>query len=154
MLARPRHDGPRWSGPSERQAFARARSADEVRELCERMCRVLVLGVLPALLERDCDTFGEALHEYNRFAGRMFAADQGGDYASPETEQLVRATRALGAAGTGQSSWGPTVFAVCANPEAADKVSGGLREQFPDLDMTITTANNTGAEVRATDEHG
>jgi beta-RFAP synthase len=147
VLARPRTIASPWAGRRERQAFSRPRPIDLVRPLTERMCRVLVLGLLPGLIEEDWEAFGESVHEYNRLAGRMFAEDQGGDYATPEVEQVVTEVRRLGVPGAGQSSWGPTVFAVCPDPERAARLEAELAGRFTDLDVMTTTANTTGATV-------
>ncbi len=147
VLARPRGATSIWAGPTERQAFARSRPADVLRPLTDRMCRVLVLGLLPALQEEDCEAFGEAIHEYNRLAGRMFAEDQGGDYCSPDVERLVAEVRRLGVHGAGQTSWGPTVFAVCPDADRAARLRAELLGRFADLEVKTTAANNTGAVV-------
>jgi beta-RFAP synthase len=147
VLTRPvGHDGA-WSGNRERAAFARARPPQVTVPLTDRMARLLVLGVLPALVERDCDSFGEALHEYNRLAGRMFAEDQGGDYGSPEVEAAVNAVRDLGVAGAGQSSWGPTVFAVVEDWERAVWLERELKDRHPQFETTISTGNDGGAAL-------
>lgn len=148
LLARPADPGPGWSGNRERAAFARPRPPQVTVPLTDRMARLLLLGVLPALLERDCDTFGEALHEYNRLAGRMFAEDQGGDYASSEVKAIVEAARGLGVSGAGQSSWGPTTFAVCEDGSRAAWLEGELTKQFADV-VTNTTTGNSGGASRA-----
>jgi beta-RFAP synthase len=147
VLALPRTTTSPWNGPRERQAFSRPRPTEFVRPLTERMCRVLVLGLLPGLLAADWETFGESVHEYNRLAGRMFAVDQGGDYATPEVGRVVAEVRRLGVPGAGQSSWGPTVFAVCPDPERAARLEAELVDRFPDLVVTTTAANSQGATV-------
>jgi beta-RFAP synthase len=96
-----------WSGDRERQAFAAARAAPT-----EALCRIALLGMLPAAIAGDLDGFGDALHEFNRRAGEPFAAAQRGPYASPEAADLIAAVREYGVRGVGQSSWGPAVFAV------------------------------------------
>jgi beta-RFAP synthase len=147
VLARPRSTQSTWSGPAEQHAFNRTRQANAILPLTERMARVLLVGILPAVLEHDCGTFGKAVQEYNQQAGRMFTNDQGGVYSSPLVQRLVESARQLGATGAGQSSWGPTIFAFCANDEMAQGVSNGLRRDYDELDITITSGNNTGAVV-------
>lgn len=145
VLARPADPGVGWSGNRERAAFARSRPPQVTVPLTDRMARLLLLGILPALLEQDCYTFGEALHEYNRLAGRMFAEDQGGDYASAEVEAIIEAARGLGVSGAGQTSWGPTVFAVCEDAERASWLERELKKRFAEVETSITTANNGAA---------
>ena len=75
--------------------------------------------MLPAIERADCSAFGDALYEFGRLAGECFAAAQGGPFANAFNERLVEAIRGYGVAGVGQSSWGPTVFAVVANETEA-----------------------------------
>jgi beta-ribofuranosylaminobenzene 5'-phosphate synthase len=105
---------PKWHGDRERDAFAKiAGPADDA------LCRLVLLGMLPALAERDIKAFGEALHEYNRRAGEPFRTAQGGVYAAPAVEEIINWLRLHDTAGAGQTSWGPTVFAVAESAERA-----------------------------------
>ena len=144
VLARFQETTSTWSGTRERQAFAQIQPSTT---LTDTMCRILVLGMLPALLERDCVTFGQALTEYNRYAGRMYREEQGGDYASPEVEALIDSALSLGASGAGQSSWGPTVFAICDSVDHAEHLRDGLLKKWDNLDCTITHGVNQGARI-------
>ena len=78
--------------------------------------RITEEEMLPAVERADCDAFGDAVYRFGRLAGECFAAVQGGPFASAEIARLVDAIRDHGVPGVGQSSWGPTVFAVCAFP--------------------------------------
>lgn len=121
LLLRPR-TGERWHGDRERRAFARSRDPDLNLRTTERLCRLALLGVLPALHEVDLPAFGEALHEFNRTAGVAFVADQGGPYCCATVAALIGWLRSEGVAGVGQSSWGPTVFAAMEDAEAAARM--------------------------------
>jgi hypothetical protein len=94
--------------------------------LTGRLCRLVLMVLLPALAERDAPAFGEALTEVQRLVGESFAPAQGGTYASPEGERLAREMGRLGALGVGQSSWGPAVFGFFDAPEAAERVRAAL----------------------------
>ena len=96
-------------GESEREAFRELLGRPA---LTDALCRLVLLGMLPALIERDLDTFGEALYDFNARAGEVFAPVQGGTYAGRRVEEIVTLVRRLGVRGVGQSSWGPAVFAV------------------------------------------
>jgi beta-RFAP synthase len=102
----------RWHGSREQQAFAAARQITRPPGLTDTLCRIALLGMLPAAVAGDLDAYGDAVHEFNRRAGEPFAAAQGGPYASPEVGDLIAAVRRLNVRGVGQSSWGPAVFAV------------------------------------------
>jgi predicted sugar kinase len=74
--------------------------------------------MLPALGGEDLEGFGEAMYEFNARVGDAFAPAQGGRYAGPAVAALVARLRGLGVTGVGQSSWGPTVFAVVRRADA------------------------------------
>lgn len=116
----------RWHGARERVAFAAATAphAEALRALAETV-------IVPAAARGDLDTFGGAVHEFNRRAGEPFAAVQGGPYATPEAEELIDALRACGAKGAGQSSWGPTVFALVADEDSALGLVLRFRSRVP-----------------------
>ena len=97
----------------------------------------------------DCRAFGEAVFRFGTLAGECFASAQGGVFASPQIAGLVAAIRGFAIAGAGQSSWGPTVFAVAADEAEAQRLSGWL--QIQDLgcecEITIAKPNNSGATI-------
>ena len=109
--------GSAWHGGAEREAFARLYPAPAETEA---LCRLILTGLLPALASADLDAFGEAVYELNARAGDAFAPAQGGRYAGPAVAALVARLRSLGVKGVGQSSWGPTVFAVVQAAGAED----------------------------------
>jgi beta-ribofuranosylaminobenzene 5'-phosphate synthase len=127
-----------WHGDRERLAFARPRDPDANLRTTERLCRLALLGVLPALAERDLPMFGEALHEYNRLAGEVFADDQGGPYAGAAVTELITWLRAKGIRGVGQSSWGPTVFAMVESADAAEALLREVNAAHPNLESAIS----------------
>jgi beta-ribofuranosylaminobenzene 5'-phosphate synthase len=99
-------------GAREIEAFAKLAPTDHDAARTDALSRLALLGMLPALVERDLLNFGEAVHEFNRKAGEWFAAWQGGVYSHPRVADLIAALRREGLRGVGQSSWGPAVFAI------------------------------------------
>lgn len=85
-------------------------------ELTDRLCRLVLLGLLPAVVERDLARFGEALTELQHHVGRWFAPAQGGPYSLPALEEIVAWLRAEGLHGAGQSSWGPALYGFSQAP--------------------------------------
>src|SRR5262245_50508535 len=65
-------------GAEESQAFAQLNQNPAVTDA---LCRLVLLGMLPALHEHDLAAFGEAVFEFNRRVGEMFRPWQGGGYA-------------------------------------------------------------------------
>jgi beta-RFAP synthase len=131
-----------WHGVREQQAFERLAPVST-----ERLCRLVLLGLLPALAEKDIDAFGEALHDLNVVAGEAFAAAQGGSFAGPQVAEVIRTVRGLGVRGTGQSSWGPTVFAIVGDAERASFVARetARRAGLAEGEILIASPFNRGA---------
>ncbi|NBO91679.1 MAG: beta-RFAP synthase [Planctomycetia bacterium] len=115
--------------------------------LTDKLCRLTLLGMLPALVEGNLADFAAALGEFNARSGELFAPIQGGAYCVGVVSELIARMRSLGVEGVGQSSWGPAAFAVV----EADKAEW-LRERIaaylgPTGRTWLTTARNVGAEV-------
>jgi beta-ribofuranosylaminobenzene 5'-phosphate synthase len=117
------------SGDAEAAAFAGLPPPPE-RDV-ERVAHLVLMGMLPALADSDVTSFGTALTAIQTITGRWFAPAQGGTFASGLSEALVRRMAEWGAAGVGQSSWGPAVYGIVDGEdqglELADRVRGVLR---------------------------
>jgi beta-ribofuranosylaminobenzene 5'-phosphate synthase len=129
-----------WHSGMERTAFAALGRHGPLAAQTDAICRVVLTGLLPALVSADLEAFGEALYELNARAGDMFAPVQGGRYGSPEVAACVARLRAAGVRGVGQSSWGPTVFAVVRQDEV-DSITRALS----DLRATQAQVSNGAA---------
>jgi len=101
-------------GPEEIQAFAQL--APMPRSLTDRLCHLVLLGLLPAVVEHDLISFGGAVSELQEHVGNHFSPAQGGPYARPAVESVVRYLEGEGLRGVGQSSWGPTLYAFSDEP--------------------------------------
>jgi beta-ribofuranosylaminobenzene 5'-phosphate synthase len=113
------------SGAAETEAFAQLPPAPE-REV-EHVAHLVLMALLPALADADLARFGPALSEIQSITGRWFAPAQGGTFTPGPTEELVRRMNEWGAAGVGQSSWGPTVYGIVGSEEAAVELAGRVR---------------------------
>jgi beta-RFAP synthase len=122
-----------WQGGRERQAFARLAEAGPSPAETEALCRIVLTGMLPALAVADPEGFGEAVYEFNARVGDAFAPVQGGRYGSPAAAALVTRLRGLGVKGVGQSSWGPTVFAVVGSSGRAGELHRATARDGPAL---------------------
>jgi beta-ribofuranosylaminobenzene 5'-phosphate synthase len=134
-------DRPDWHGEREVAAFAAlaAAAADDV------LCRLILVGMLPALAERDLPAFAEALAEYNARAGEPFRAAQGGPYL-PVARELIDWLRGRGVRAAGQSSWGPTAFAVVGDADRAAALTTAARRRWSEtVEIVVTAAGNRGA---------
>ena len=135
------------SADREVQAFAKMISIP--REVTAEMCRLTLLGLLPALIERDLSTFSAALYDMQQRVGMCFAAAQGGIYADPLLERIVKFIRAQGVEGVGQSSWGPTLYAVTESERSAQELATRVRDEFElaQREVLVTAADNAGCKV-------
>jgi beta-ribofuranosylaminobenzene 5'-phosphate synthase len=135
-------------GEAETKAFATLPPMPE--ELAAKLCRLVLMQLVPGLAEADMQAFGDALTEIQRIVGGHFAAAQGGSpWASPAVGRIVEALRRNGAYGIGQSSWGPTGFAFAPTQEIADRLydsSIGLA-RAEGLEIVIAEGRNRGASV-------
>ena len=69
--------GPRGRhGAEEIQAFSALPALPD--RITERLCRLVLLGILPAVVEKDLASFGASLSELQEHVGRAFAPMQGG----------------------------------------------------------------------------
>jgi beta-ribofuranosylaminobenzene 5'-phosphate synthase len=115
-----------WHGPREREAFASASAGDS-----EGLRRLAATSILHAAEAGDLNSFGAAIHEFNRRAGEPFVAAQGGVYSSPSIAEVIAEVKTLGIPGVGQSSWGPTVFAIVSDSDAALSLVSGFKSRMP-----------------------
>jgi beta-ribofuranosylaminobenzene 5'-phosphate synthase len=107
---------PGLSGEAEAAAFEQLPPPPEAE--VERVSHLVLMQLLPALVEGDLGSFGEALSAVQRITGAWFAPQQGGVFAPGDGETLIRRMAAWGAAGVGQSSWGPAVYGLVEGADA------------------------------------
>lgn len=153
VLARPR-DLRGLSGEAERRAFAALPPAPNER--IEWLRREALERMFPAAAEGRFEDFGESLFQFGLAVGRSFAAAQGGPFAGPRLAALVEWIRAQGIRGVGQTSWGPTVFAVTPDePSAGDLVRLLLAHPLGrSLELAVAPPNNRGAQIHIATEEG
>jgi beta-ribofuranosylaminobenzene 5'-phosphate synthase len=117
----------------------------------ERLARLVLMKLLPALAEARLEQFGSALTDLQRTIGDHFAPAQGGRYASQRVERALLRLADCGAAACGQSSWGPTGFAIFAGQAAAEAAVQQLRGARDGLDpesIQIARGCNHGAQLQ------
>jgi beta-ribofuranosylaminobenzene 5'-phosphate synthase len=135
---------PGLSGRAEQDAFSRLRPDTHRAAL---IAQLVLTSLLPGVAEGDLTEFGTALTRVQRLIGESFASVQGGVF-HPRAGPLVDALLRLGAAGAGQSSWGPAVYGVVGGEQAGRELvrrmeaelAGGARVELVRFD-------NGGARV-------
>ena len=136
------------SGPAEHAAFAALPRFSDA--LAGELCRRLVLQLLPGVVEGDFAAVSDALGEIQQRLGDYFSAAQNGRYSSPAVGAAMERLRAAGLAGVGQSSWGPTGFALVDGDERAESLAAELTAADggrSGLEFRVVAARNRGAEI-------
>jgi beta-ribofuranosylaminobenzene 5'-phosphate synthase len=134
---------PGLSGGAEEEAFGRLVPAPE---RSAAIAQLVVTALLPALVERELDEFGAALTRIQELVGDSFAAAQGGRF-HPRAAPLVDALLRFGAAGAGQSSWGPTVYGVVGSEAAGRDLAGRIEAELGEGSVDVVAFDNHGARV-------
>jgi len=139
---------PGISGEAESRAFGQLPSMPA--ELTDRLCRLLLLDVLPALSAGRVEAFSRALAEYGRTVGRYFAPAQGDVFASPAVARLDADLVAAGHAGLVQTSWGPAAVAFAASDADARTLAAEVVARGRPLGVTATVVAplRSGAAIR------
>lgn len=134
-------------GDEEIEAFRRLPPFTAAR--AEKLCRATLMQMLPALAEADLDAFGAAVTLVQNECGDHFAPAQGGRFASPRIAAALEWLEAQGVPCRGQSSWGPTGFAVVSDRTSGEQVAAGLRQRFAGqgVRVELTQGRNTGAGI-------
>lgn len=136
------------NGNKEKDAFAKLPRAPS--GLVEKISRELLVRMLPALVEKDIENFGRALTGIQCMVGDCFASIQGGRFANPVSEKIVDFMMECGAAGIGQSSWGPTVYGLVRGKAEAQKLLGQTQIYLDTLgggEAFLVRPQNRGARI-------
>jgi beta-ribofuranosylaminobenzene 5'-phosphate synthase len=113
---------------------------EEVRELCH----IILMKMLPSVLEKDLDDFGESIFRIQRIGFKRVEIDQYGDLIWGLLERASDLTKAVG-----MSSTGPTVYAITDTNkrDLIDLFKEYFEERGLRCDVTVTKAKNDGAEI-------
>jgi beta-RFAP synthase len=135
-------------GRAENEAFHRLPPMPEAR--AAQLCRLMLMAALPALAEQDLDRFGAAVAELQQAIGDHFAAVQGARFMSAPVAAALAWLQGQGVRGVGQSSWGPTGFALLASEVAAAALMREAHAKWPPasgLRFVLARGRNRGGEV-------
>jgi len=149
VVAIPRYSS-RMSGEREVEAFRVL--PEPSPEISGAICRETLMRLLPALEEGDLHSFGEAVTSIQKMVGDCFAPAQSGRFASPLSDRIISSMKDLGAAGAGQSSWGPAVYGIIDGNRAALALAREISRLFggeSDLKITASAAASQGAVWKA-----
>lgn len=113
------------------------------------ICRIVLMQILPAAVTAEPEGFGAGITRIQGLIGDHFAPHQGGRFASPAVAGALAAAAAQGVTGFGQSSWGPTGFALMPTESEARALVASL-DRGGSLRFLIARGRNTGATVAET----
>ncbi len=119
-------------------------------EEAAKLCYLLLMQALPAVVEQNIDQFGDVITQLQQSVGTHFASVQGGVFTSTEVADVMAWFVQQGAVGIGQTSWGPTGFCLFEDAANAEMVTRQARAAFADfehLSFVVTAARNHGAQV-------
>jgi beta-ribofuranosylaminobenzene 5'-phosphate synthase len=152
-----RHDFPDgWkillAVPNLPQGAHGRREVDIFREYCpvpladvHELCYQILVKMVPSIIEENLDDFGSAV---NRIQDMGFKKVEVG-LQHPLVQELMAGMREAGAACSGLSSFGPTVYAVA--DSGARDIEAAAREVMREIggEVLITKSRNEGAKMRA-----
>ncbi|MBC7756115.1 MAG: GHMP kinase [Bdellovibrio sp.] len=131
-------------GDAELQAFKLLKPAqNSLRDM-------MFKEMMPALQRGDLLAFGASMMDLQAYNGEYFAPVQGGHYASRDVAEVLAWLQNNGAPCVGQSSWGPTGFAILSSAEQAENLKKQLQLDFANktnISFTICCGKNTGASI-------
>ncbi|MFW5431244.1 MAG: beta-ribofuranosylaminobenzene 5'-phosphate synthase family protein [Methylophilaceae bacterium] len=135
-------------GEAEKKAFASLEDADldETQKINHR----ILMHAIPAIKQHDLHAFGNAIKELQAYTGDYFSPVQGGRYASSSVTKVLNYLAQNGVSCVGQSSWGPTGFAVFESEEVTAAYLAQLKTKFKEeqLSWLVSIARNEGASVK------
>ena len=122
--------------------------------LAADICHQVLMRVLPGAATADFAPFATGITRIQQVLGEHFAPAQGGSaFASESVASLLgwlSEHRAEHFAAIGQSSWGPTGFAIFPSQAAAQAAIDAMRSGHivgPSLTLRVVSGRNTGATL-------
>lgn len=121
-------------------------------DIARKICHLLVLKMLPSVVERDVENFGQSLTQMQRLVGKAFSSIQGNVFGSRLASDIVERMLKDGAHGIGQSSWGPTVYGLVESEaqakELRERTLKFLEDKNYKTSIWTVGPNNQGARVQ------
>ena len=110
---------------------------------------VLLNQVVPALENGDITSFGSGISLIQKQVGDFFKPVQGGRFLSKQVAEVLDYAERNGAAGVGQSSWGPTGFIIIDGMAAALRMKSNLDNlsRGSDVRFEVRAPRNSGATI-------
>ena len=133
------------SGTEELEAFNSL--PDMSRAASAEICQQVLMEMLPSIIENDCRQFGASVSRIQANIGEYFSTAQGGLFASDNVRRTLECLLENKATGIGQTSWGPTGFAVFPDKESAKQAVDILAGRDTRVKIRLAGAENRGARI-------
>jgi len=138
-------------GLDEREERKYLETPEPNPEIEKKLHKTVLTEMLPALARNDIVKFGLAMTKVQLLTGEYFSKFQGGVFCCEETEFMINKFLEYGAYGAGQSSWGPTCYALVDSTYKARKILEKLkRDTFHkgiDMKVYISKVCNRGIKT-------
>lgn len=113
----------------------------------DRICRIVLMQMIPGILEKDIETFGKAINGIQSIGFKNIEVK----LKSPLVPNLLTLMDKVGSYGSGMSSFGPTVFGLTDSDRKAEEIQKTVCEYLSDLDIEcqswIAEPNNSGVLI-------
>jgi len=140
------------SGETEADSFKKIKPPPPV--LVGEISRIVLLQMIPAILEEDIATFGDAMTKIDYKFGEFFEEVQGGKFSHPKIEAGIGFLTEAGALGVGQSSWGPAFYGLADGESKAEELRESLEAFLNEGEAKgnafVARPSNRGATVTRT----
>ncbi|MCI1192560.1 beta-ribofuranosylaminobenzene 5'-phosphate synthase [Calidifontimicrobium sp. SYSU G02091] len=137
------------SGEQEKSALAALPPLP--RAAAAELCHQVLMRVLPSAAAGAFEPFAAGITRMQQVLGEHFAPAQGGSaFASGAVRRLIEWLGGHAQAAIGQSSWGPTGFAIFASADDARDALAAARAAGvvdPALELHVVRARNHGATL-------
>jgi len=149
-----RHEFPDWDvviAVPELTGFYGVREINLFREVCPipledvmEICHLILMKLLPAVVEKDLDEFGNAIWRIQNLGFKKAEIDRYGDLIRSALNCVSDDTKAVG-----MSSTGPAIYAI--TDSNAKGIATTLKSYFNEKGLScetiVTKAKNSGAEI-------
>jgi beta-ribofuranosylaminobenzene 5'-phosphate synthase len=119
------------------------------KELSDELSRLVLVKLMPAFIEKDLKSFGEALTAFNSKLGRFWKDYQEGTYCNQVVEGGVKLMLSKSSCAC-QTSWGPTHYSIVKGEREAKALTEALKQYLDKNgggEVFFAKANNSGASI-------
>ncbi len=113
-----------------------------------KVCRIILMQMVPGILEQDIATFGSAINKIQNVGFKKIEVA----LKSPLVPNMLSIMNNEGSYGSGMSSFGPTVYGLTDSSSKAGQIKSAVTDYLNDMDIAhmswIAAPNNHGVTVK------